>query len=218
MTTAGRFAGAAAAVVLVLGLTACTATEEEPLRLATAPVVQPGAPGEPNRTLSPEEAAQLTGAGYVEADVLFVRDMLHHHSQALQMTGYVPDRTGNRDILLLAERMDVSQTDEIALLEKWLQDRGEPVRDPDESHGAHAAEMPGLLTDAQLAQLEAARDDEFDRLFLEFMIIHHSGAVEMVGDLYQAGGGLETELDIMASHIEADQNIEIERMRGLLGD
>ena len=138
MSTPTRLVSLGAAVLLIFGLSACTAEPEEAAPLPTSPVVQLGAPGEPNRTLSPDEAAGLGSPTYVEQDVLFVRDMLHHHSQAIQMTGYVDDRTTDEDIRLLAERMDVSQTDEITQLETWLQTRGEPVRDPDDSH-AHTA-------------------------------------------------------------------------------
>lgn len=207
-----------ATAVIALGLTACTPPEDDAQPLPTTPVVQLGAPGEPNRTLSPSEAAALDTIGYVEEDVLFVRDMLHHHSQAIQMTGYVDERTTDRDIRLLAERMEVSQTDEITQLETWLQKRGEPVRDPDAGHAHDAESMPGLLTDAELAELEAAEGDEFDELFLAYMIRHHQGAVQMVSDLYASGAGQEPDIDAFARHVEADQNIEIARMQEMLAE
>lgn len=213
--TAKRLAAAPTGLLLVLALAGCTAPDPAPT--STAPVVQLGAPGEPGRTLSPEEAAALTSPDYVEADVLFARDMLHHHAQALVMTGYVDDRTRNQDIRLIAERMEIGQTDEIALIERWLQERAEPVRDPDAAHDDHAG-MPGLLTDAELAELEAARDGDFDRLFLEFMIRHHQGAVEMVTALYADSGAQEQQIDTIAREIESDQNIEILRMQELLAD
>lgn len=215
MATSTRLISASAVIVIALGLAACTGEPEQSAPLPTVPVIQPGAPGEPNRTLSPEEVAALTSPPYVEADVAFVRDMLHHHSQALVMTGFVNARTNDRDIRLLSERMDLSQTAEMETMENWLQARGEPVRDPDAAHDAHA-DMPGLLTDADIAELEAARGAAFDRLFLASMIRHHQGAIAMVGALYSAGGGQDTELDVLAGHIEADQNIEIDRMKDLL--
>jgi uncharacterized protein (DUF305 family) len=204
--------------LLAVGLAGCTAGEDEPAPLPSTPVVQLGAPGEPNRTLSPSEAAGLGTIDYVEEDVLFVRDMLHHHSQAIQMTGYVEERTTDGDIRLLAERMQVSQTDEITQLETWLQKRGEPVREPDGDHAHDAQSMPGLLTDEELAQLEAAEGDAFDELFLASMIRHHEGAVQMVSDLYASGGGQEPEIDAFARHVEADQNIEIVRMQEMLAE
>ncbi|WP_169583109.1 MULTISPECIES: DUF305 domain-containing protein [Microbacterium] len=207
-----------AVTLTVLGLTGCTPPADDAAPLPTTPVVQLGAPGEPNRTLSPSEAAALDSPEYVEEDVLFVRDMLHHHSQAIQMTGYVDERTSDDDIRLLAERMEVSQTDEITQLETWLQRRGEPVRDPDASHEHDADSMPGLLTDDELAQLEAAEGDEFDEMFLEFMIRHHQGALEMVAELYGSGGGQESDIDAFARHVEADQSIEIARMQQMLAE
>lgn len=219
MSTPTRIASLAAAALLTVGLAACTADAEEPASLPTTPVVQLGAPGEPNRTLSPEEAAALDSPAYVDEDVLFVRDMLHHHSQAIQMTGFVDDRSDDDDVRLLAERMEVSQADEMTQLETWLQKRGEPVRDPDAAHDAHAAgSMPGLLTDAELAQLEGAQGDEFDLLFLRFMIRHHEGAIQMVDELYAAGGAQEVDIDTFAQHVQADQAIEIGRMNEMLAE
>lgn len=218
MTPPIRLASFGIAALLIAGLTACTGEPEDAAPLPTTPVVQLGAPGEPNRTLSPDEAAALTSPSHGEDDVLFVRDMLHHHSQAIEMTGFVVDRTDDEDVRLLAERMDISQTDEMAVLEKWLQDRGEPVRDPDASHAHSAESMPGLLTDAEMAQLEAAEGEEFDILFLTFMIKHHQGAIQMVQELYAAGGGQETEIDTFARHVEGDQSIEIKRMQQMLAE
>ncbi|MCH6230779.1 DUF305 domain-containing protein [Microbacterium sp. CFH 31415] len=218
MTPPIRLASLGIAALLIAGLTACTAEPEGAAPLPTTPVVQLGGPGEPNRTLSPDEAAALTSPSYGEDDVLFVRDMLHHHSQAIEMTGFVVDRSDDEDVRLLAERMDISQTDEMAVLEKWLQERGEPVRDPDASHAHSADSMPGLLTDAEIAQLESAEGEEFDILFLTFMIKHHQGAIQMVQELYAAGGGQEPEIDTFARHVEADQGIEIARMQGMLAE
>lgn len=218
MTPPIRLASLGIAALLIAGLTACTGEPEDAAPLPTTPVVQLGGPGEPNRTLSPDEAAALTSPSYSEDDVLFVRDMLHHHSQAIEMTGFVVDRSDDEDVRLLAERMDISQTDEMAVLEKWLQDRGEPVRDPDASHAHSAESMPGLLTDAEMAQLEAAEGEEFDILFLTFMIKHHQGAIQMVQELYAADGGQEPEIDTFARHVEADQGIEITRMQRMLAE
>ncbi|TQJ30622.1 DUF305 domain-containing protein [Microbacterium sp. SLBN-146] len=217
MSTATKLAALGAAALLAISLAGCTGAPEQPV-LPTAPVVQLGGPGEPNRTLSPEEAAQLTAPPYVQQDVDFIRDMLHHHSQAIVMTGYVDERTDNESVQLLAERMSIGQEQEMEYMERWLQERGEPVRDPDQAHGEHNMSMPGLLTDAELADLEAARGDDFDRLFLEYMIKHHTGAVSMVTTLYAEGGGNETPIDTIAREIEADQNIEIIRMNEMLAE
>lgn len=215
VATTPRVAAVMLTFAVALGATACTAQEAPERLVSDAPVVQLGGPGEDNRTLDEDEQLVLPEVAHIPADADFVRSMLPHHAQALVMTGFVAERTQNRDIVLLAERMRLSQDDEITLMEQWLQQRGEPVRDPDEAHDAHAA-MPGMLTDEELAELEAASGDAFDRLFLQFMIRHHEGALAMVAELYAAGGGQEPALGEMARHIESDQAIEIARMTALL--
>ncbi|RZS63712.1 uncharacterized protein (DUF305 family) [Agromyces ramosus] len=202
-------------VVLALGLTACTA-EADPA--PSGPVVQLGAPGQPNRTLSPEEAGQLGAPTFVEEDVTFMRDMIDHHSQAIVMTGFVDARTDDRDIRLLAERMQISQEGELDLIVQWLQDRVQPLRDGDHDGHAEGHEMPGMLTEQQLARLEAADGSTFDRLFLESMIQHHQGALQMVDELYASGGGQESAIDQFARHVESDQGIEIARMQEMLAE
>ena len=176
--------------------------------------VQPGAPGEEGRELSDEEAGEIEAPAHVPADTEFVQGMIAHHQQALAMVALVDDRTDRDDIPVLAERIRVSQTDEIARLETWLTDRGEDVPAAD-AHQHHEL-MPGMATPEQLAGLEAASGPAFDRSFLELMITHHQGAVAMVVQLYEDGGGLEPVVDGLARDVEADQNIEIGRMQDLL--
>ena len=217
MTAMRRTFGVGTVLVLSLGLAACTASTPDPPE-PTSPVVQLGAPGEPNETLSPEDAAkQLEVPTFVEADSDFMLDMMAHHDQALVMTGYVDDRTTDRDIRLLAERMRISQEDEMTMMTRWLQDRYIPVNDAS-GHAHDGDTMPGMLTDEQLADLEAATDAEFDRLFLRSMIQHHEGALQMVGELYAAGGGNESEVDGFARHVESDQGVEIARMQQMLAE
>jgi uncharacterized protein (DUF305 family) len=202
---------------VVLGLAACTTTEQ-PRPTSTAPVVQLGAPGEDNRTLGPEEQLRLSQRSeHSPADVDFVRDMLHHHAQALVMTGYVDERASSRDIRLLAERMRISQEDEMGQLETWLQARGEPARDPDSPHDSHAL-MPGMLTAQELAALEDASGEAFDELFLQSMIRHHEGALVMIAELFATPEGAEQELAQLASHFDSDQRIEIARMTTMLAE
>jgi uncharacterized protein (DUF305 family) len=176
--------------------------------------VQPGAPGEEGRELTDEEAAAVEPPEHAAVDTAFVQDMIAHHQQALAMTALVDGRTDSDDLPLLAERQDVSQEDEVERLTAWLTDRGEDVPAAD-AHRDHPA-MPGMATPEQLAELEAAEGPAFDRLFLELMIAHHQGAITMVADLYEAGGGLEPAVDGFAREIEADQAIEIDRMQELL--
>ncbi|MBM7502953.1 DUF305 domain-containing protein [Agromyces aurantiacus] len=215
MTALRRSCTIGTAALLALGLAACTSTgPAEPE--STSPVVQLGAPGEPNRTLSPDEASGLEEPEHTEADVEFMQMMILHHEQALTMTGWVEERTTDRDVRLLAERMRISQEDEMDLMAAWLQERGTPLRDEHAGHGAH--DMPGMLTQEQLDRLETASGEEFERLFLEYMIQHHQGALEMVADLWAAGGGVEASIGQFARHVEGDQGIEITRMQGMLAE
>lgn len=217
MTAMRRSFGVGTVLVLSLGLAACTTSAPEP-PAPTSPVVQLGAPGEPNRTLSPEDAAKLESPKHVEADEEFMLDMIQHHDQAIVMTGFVDENTDDRDIRLLAERMKISQEDEMKAITRWLQDRFIPVNEDGSGHGHDGDAMPGMLTDDQLEDLESATGAEFDRLFLQSMIQHHQGAVQMVDELYAAGGGQESEVDQFARHVESDQGIEIARMQQMLAD
>jgi uncharacterized protein (DUF305 family) len=194
-----------AAVVFV----ACTSASPE----SGATVVRPGAPGEASRTV---DAGGTVPArpGYSEADVRFMQGMIAHHAQAIVMTDMVAERTEREQIRLLARRIADSQNSELAMMRSWLTSRGEPVAGAHAQHG-EGAHMPGMLTDAELDRLRAAAGDAFDALFLDFMIRHHEGALEMVADLFAANGGREPELFQFASHVDADQRTEIERMRRL---
>lgn len=145
--------------------------------------------------------------------------MLYHHEQAMTMTGMVVERTENERVRLLSERMAISQEAEMDQMEDWLAQRDETLVDPaDPDHAHAAATMPGLLSDDEMAALEAASDAEFDRLFLESMIRHHEGAIAMVYTLYSEGGGNESEVDSIARHVESDQSIEISRMLQMLAE
>lgn len=216
MTASRRLlvAGAAAA----LALAGCSSDGEGSPEESDAPVVQLGAPGESNRTLSPEEVEALDQPAHTEADVAFVTNMIPHHQQALAMTAMVEERTASERLPLLAERIEVSQIDEIAQLEHWLSERGESVPDGHAHHGHHAELMPGMLTEAELAKLRSAEGRRFDRLFLEYMIRHHQGAVVMVEELLTGGGGQEPDVFQLANHIESDQLVEIARMKRMLVD
>lgn len=176
-------------------------------------VVQPGAPGQSGRSLSAEDLRGITAPAHTAADVRFMQRMIGHHAQALEMAALVDDRSTNVDLNLLADRIEVSQQDEIGQMQRWLKDRGQRVP---QAHEAHEAGMPGMLTAEEWVRLTAARGVEFDRLFLDFMIRHHEGALTMVRELYAGGGGLEPAADRFAREVDADQSIEISRMRQML--
>jgi uncharacterized protein (DUF305 family) len=162
---------------------------------------------------------------YTEADVRFMQGMIGHHAQALAMTALIPDRTDSREIRLLGQRIEVSQRDEIRMMQQWLRDRKRdvPSGDPQASHmnmpGMAMPDtlMPGMLTPEQLTELAAARDKAFDKLFLRDMIQHHQGALTMVARLLgTTGSGQEPEVFRFAAEVDTDQRAEIARMNGLL--
>jgi uncharacterized protein (DUF305 family) len=140
-----------------------------------------------------------------------MQTMITHHAQALEMTGYVPDRAAGRAIRLLAERLRLSQEAETDQMETWLVERDE------EAVGVHSASMPGMLTAAELEEMRKATGREFNRLFLEGMLKHHLGALTMVSELReQPAAGIEPAIDSFARHVVADQEIEIDRIEVLL--
>lgn len=208
-----------AAVAAALGVGIVVAVQLGGDDPAGARVVQPGAPGQAGRTLSPGDMATIEPPTHNPADTLFMQQMIPHHAQALEMTALVDSRTRNTDLSLLAERIEASQRAEIDQMEAWLTERQEELPAAHDHHGGHQHElMPGMLTEDQLDQLERARGAEFDRLFLKFMIRHHQGALVMVQALYATGGGLEPASDRFAREVDADQNIEIRRMQTMLAE
>lgn len=207
-----------------VGLAGCGGGDDEarPQGQPAPNIVQPGAAGQPGRTLSQQEFEAIEATEHVQADVDFMKGMVHHHAQALRMTALVPKRSTSRGIELLAQRIDLSQEGEIEQMRDWLEARGEKApalhRAHGHAHGSGEVLMPGMLTEAELKRLAAARGAAFDRLFLRFMIRHHEGAQTMVRDLYTKGGGFESDVDAFARHVDSDQTIEIVRMQGLLAD
>ena len=180
------------------------------------PIVQPGAPGQPSRIIPVAAATDQSRIRYTGADVRFMQGMIGHHAQAIEMTALVPARTSRDAMKLLAQRIEVSQRDEIAMMRGWLRARAQPVPDAHAHHQGGAA-MPGILTAEEMAHLAAASGPAFDRLFLESMIKHHDGALVMVKDLFATpGAGQDPEIFAFASDVDADQRMEIARMGALL--
>jgi uncharacterized protein (DUF305 family) len=158
---------------------------------------------------------------YTAADVRFMSGMIYHHAQAVLIAGWAPTHDASPSLRALCERIVVGQRDEIALMQRWLQDRHEAVPDPNTPHAMMpemdpATMMPGMLTGGQLAQLDRARGPEFDRLFLTFMIQHHQGAITMVNQLFGQGAGEQEKVFRFASDVFADQTTEIARMQKML--
>lgn len=189
-------------------------------------VVQPGAPGEPTRTVDPADLETTSDLEYTEADVRFMQGMLPHHAQALEMVELIADRTDSEELRRMGLRIEISQRDEIQLMERWLRERGrqvptyEPMLDEEGTARPGASDrelMAGMLTAEQMEELAGARGREFERLFLELMIMHHGGARVMVRNLFDTSGAAQdSEIFRFASDVDADQMAEIQRMRRML--
>jgi uncharacterized protein (DUF305 family) len=190
-------------------------------RQASAPPVRPISAG-----ITPAQQAKADSGrpAYTRADVAFMQGMIGHHAQAIVMAGWAPTHGARADVRILAERIKVAQTDEIAMMQRWLRDRRETVPDAD-AHHEHAGMnmpgmppmMPGMLTAEQFARLDAARGPEFDRLFRTFMIGHHQGAVTMVKQLLAVpAAGQDDDVFRFVADVNVDQTTEIDRMRSML--
>src|ERR1051326_4232609 len=193
----------------------------------SAPViVQPGAPGQPTRTLPSNTKGTLPPAS--PKDVEFMQGMIVHHAQAVEMTALIESHTTNKDLRLLGARISHSQAEEIKFMKHWLEIRGEPTSMPmQDMSGMHmpgmdmssSHMMPGMLTPKQMEALRNAKADEFDHLFLTGMIQHHNGALIMVKDLFDtAGAGQDAVLFNFATDVDSGQRAEIRIMQHMLGD
>jgi uncharacterized protein (DUF305 family) len=200
-------------LLLIAASASCSPSRVEP----HPPLVQPGAPGEPSRVISVDEAVDLSQVQYTEADVKFMQGMISHHAQALEMTALIPSRSASEDLSKLGHRIEVSQADEIEMMQEWLRVRGQHVTDIHAHHAHGATLMPGMLTKEEMDRLAQARGALFDRLFLELMIKHHRGALVMVEDLLShPGGAQDSDIFTFTTNITADQSMEIDRMNAML--
>ena len=214
------------ATLVIAAASACSSATQGPgSAVATAPVAA-------RAVINPEsEAAAIAQAKrdslrhpYTEADVHFMSGMIHHHSQAIVMARWAVSHGASPGVQRLAERIINAQQDEILTMQAWLRDRRQPVPDATATGMKmvmggmeHEMLMPGMLTDAQMKQLDAARGPDFDRLFLTYMIQHHKGAVSMVKDLFDSyGAGQDEVVFKFASDVNVDQTTEIARMEKLL--
>jgi uncharacterized protein (DUF305 family) len=190
-------------IVLLAGAAACSGGPK------------PESPPAPNADLDAIYRARMDSVRmtFSPADVRFMTGMIGHHAQAIEMAGLAESHGASPAIVVLAARVINAQKDEIAAMEQWLKDRGQPL--PVAGH-AHA-HMPGMLTPEQMRELDAARGPAFDRLFLRYMIQHHNGAVTMVHELFRTDGAAQNEAVFkLASDIQVDQITEVARMELML--
>jgi uncharacterized protein (DUF305 family) len=179
-------------------------------------IMQPGAPGQDTQTITTERATDLSKVRHTPADVKFMQGMIGHHAQAVEMVALINDRSKNQDLKMLGLRIQVSQDDEMNMMRKWLEVRGETIPGP-HSHHEPGGFMPGMLTAEEMSQLAAAKGADFDRLFLQGMIKHHAGAITMVEELFKTpGAGQDGDIYAFASDVDSDQRMEIDRMGMML--
>lgn len=221
-----RFCSLLAVTALVVFFSSPSPSQQ---RDSSAPVVvQPGAPGQPTKTLPPSTKAKLPPLS--QADVEFMQGMIMHHAQAIEMTALIPSHTEDKELRSLGARISRSQDDEIVFMKRWLAARGEPLSMPMPENMSgmahpdspnHAMDsmplMPGMLTEEQMAELRKATGARFDRLFLTGMIQHHNGALTMVKDLFgSAGAGQDAEIFGFATDVDTGQRAEIKIMQSML--
>jgi uncharacterized protein (DUF305 family) len=207
-------------MVATCALAACTSTHRGAVQTSPAP-----AAGHQTQVSDSARArADSARHPYTQADVYFMSHMIGHHAQALVMAGWAPTHGAGPSVRILAERIINAQQDEIASMQRWLGDRGKPVPEARPTgmkmmmNGVeHEMLMPGMLTEAQMRQLDQAKGPEFDRLFLTYMIQHHRGAVSMVKDLFGTNGAAQDETVFkFANDVNVDQSTEIARMERML--
>jgi uncharacterized protein (DUF305 family) len=169
---------------------------------------------------TPTTAPPSGGAVHNSIDVAFAQGMIPHHAQAVEMSELAATNTSDPEVQALATEIIAAQGPEIALMTEWLTAWGAEVPDPGASMDenmelAGGMMMSGMISDADLDRLRSARDAEFDRLYLELMIQHHEGAIEMAQQ--ELDGGDSPEATALAQRIIDTQQAEITRMEQLLG-
>ncbi|MCI2423899.1 DUF305 domain-containing protein [Saccharopolyspora sp. K220] len=191
------------ALLLAAGVLGGCAAEQ-----ASPTVVLPGGPGDEPQVVA-SVAPQASPSVDVEAD--YLRMMIAHHQQAVQLTALSPERAANAKVRALSERIGAAQGPEISAMQGWLASRS---LDEHGGHGGHDhASMPGMATPEQLAQLANSRGADFDRLFLQLMIAHHEGALTMATDFLTKGR--DEQVHEMAQDVLVTQQDEINTMRAL---
>ena len=231
--TRGKLAGMTAAVAIVLFASAS--------RVVAQASSQAASEGSSEQAAIARARADSARYPYTKADIDFMSGMIHHHAQAIAMSQWAPTHGASAEVQRLAARIINAQRDEIGTMQRWLRVRNQSVPEPGHddmvmdstvhggmagmhgmhqgggAHAMHEMLMPGMLTEAQMKELDAARGREFDRLFLTFMIQHHTGAVSMVKDLFGTYGAAQDELVFkFANDVNVDQTTEIARMRKML--
>ena len=201
-TTRRRLAAATAALALVATLAACSTDE---------PAEEPSAAPESSSSDAAAEATEHNAA-----DVEFTQMMIVHHQGALEMAELAVERASTDEVRALAERIAAAQGPEIELMSGWLETWDEELPAEAEHGGMDhgGMEMDGMDQEEAMSTLAEFEGVAFDRRFLELMVAHHRGAVEMAQA--QIGEGADPDALALARTIRDDQNIEITEMESLL--
>ncbi|WP_148899586.1 DUF305 domain-containing protein [Fodinibius salinus] len=207
-------------VLFVAGMAACKSTENTKTASST-----PEKDSLEELYWARKDSAKMS---FTQADVKFMTGMIAHHAQALVMSRLAPKNGASQQVQTLAARIINAQKDEIQSMQKWLRTREQPVPQIeinglilsitlDGKPYTSYRKMRGVLAQEKLEELAAARNKEFDKLFLKYMIQHHAGAVYMVENLFDTDGAAQDNRAFrLASDIQVDQRTEIERMRLML--
>lgn len=168
-----------------------------------------------HNTSSPTASSSVAAnAAFNEADAEFSTLMIPHHGQAIEMARLAATRAGNAEVRALAQRIEGAQQPEIDMMSNWLREWGKPVPNAADMGGHGHASMPGMMSDADMGKLKATKGTDFDRMFLEMMIVHHEGAIQMAET--EQRQGQDSRAKGLAAKVAEDQTAEIEQMRALL--
>src|ERR1700682_3302867 len=218
--TSSQFNSITATLLAAVAVSACASASHGTMQTSATPAI--------TQSSDPQYIAQARADSlrlpYTQADVSFMSGMIGHHAQAIVMSRWAPTHGASPSVLTLASRIINAQQDEIVTMQRWLRDRRKPVPEATAAGMTmmmdgmeHVMLMPGMLTEAQMKDLDEGRGSEFDRNFLTYMIQHLRGAVSMVRDLFgpYAAGQDETVFKF-ASDVNVDQTTEIARMEKML--
>ncbi|SKB03181.1 DUF305 domain-containing protein [Aeromicrobium choanae] len=204
-----RRAVATVGVVLTLTVAAACSGDEE----KSGPVVNvPGKVGESSKTVDPDDLTTPQDE-YNDVDREFVKMMVPHHQQAVEMSALAAKHAKDAAVAGFAQRISDTQKSEIDVLQGWLETRDLPKASLTPT-GDHATHMDGMLTPEQMDELAAARGTAFDRLFVRRMIAHHEGALAMADQALS--DGIDTTNRGFAADVAASQSAEVTRLQQIL--
>jgi uncharacterized protein (DUF305 family) len=161
-------------------------------------------------------ASSKAGATFNSADTMFAQAMIPHHQQAVEMADLAETRTADSEVKQLASQIKAAQGPEIKTMTGWLTNWGQPTMMPSSGHdmgGMHGG-MPGMMSDADMAKLKASTGKDFDKQFVQMMIDHHKGAIQMAKD--EQANGSNPDAKALAGRIIESQQAEIDTMQKML--